>query len=132
LVSAIAVCQHTLDVEAADQLAHLHDCSTCQGHALFWQQENYIHLTCRKSLMHLHVMFCRAQQLYDSRQAEMQDMLAAMTSRQEELQGTAREKAQVQGVIDSCKANIQVRGVRHGLSKLQTLALGFCFVVECL
>jgi hypothetical protein len=51
----------------------------------------------------------RAQQLYGSRKAEMEEMLAAVTSRQEEMQTVAQEKAQMQGVIDMCKANIQVR-----------------------
>jgi hypothetical protein len=54
-------------------------------------------------------MCCRAQQLYDSRKAEMDEVLAAMTSREEEMQSVAEEKAKVQGVIDSCNAKNQVR-----------------------
>jgi hypothetical protein len=45
----------------------------------------------------------------NSRQAERQDMLQAITARQEQMQALAQEKGQLQTVIDSCTAEFKVR-----------------------
>jgi DNA anti-recombination protein RmuC len=53
----------------------------------------------------------RAQEQFDSRQAERQEMLQAITARQEEMQTLAQEKAQLQMVLDSCAAKLKVRSI---------------------
>jgi hypothetical protein len=56
---------------------------------------------------------CRAQEQFDSRQAERQEMLSAITARQEEMQVLAQEKGQLQTVLDTCAAELKVRSGDH-------------------
>ncbi|KAF6260374.1 hypothetical protein COO60DRAFT_1700367 [Scenedesmus sp. NREL 46B-D3] len=70
-------------------------------------QAQIAHDRAKAELEHGSLMQEQAQQLYDSRKAEMDEMLVAMTSRQEELQAVAQQRGQLQGVLDGCKAHLQ-------------------------
>lgn len=57
---------------------------------------------------------CRSKQLHESRQAELEEMLASMTTRQEAVQRVAEDKARLTEVHTTAVAKLQVRNTGAG------------------